>query len=64
MNQFGMRYRDLEGRIYEIPEYNMTIKIEEQLTEVLDPRMAQMHVLAHGRVQETGARVMTKIRYE
>lgn len=64
MNRGDTWFRDLVGRTYEIKELGMTVVIEKQLTEVEDPRMAQMHVLTHGRIQETGSEVLVKIRYE
>lgn len=64
MDQGHTWFRDLEGRIFNLKEINMSVKIEKQLTEVTDPRMAQRHVLTHARVQETGSSVMVKVRYE
>ncbi|RAK97939.1 uncharacterized protein BO80DRAFT_179776 [Aspergillus ibericus CBS 121593] len=52
----------LEGRVFDIE--GRKLKIEEQLSEVLDRRMGQRHVLAKARNIENKLPSLLKIRYQ
>ncbi|PWY74490.1 hypothetical protein BO94DRAFT_589172 [Aspergillus sclerotioniger CBS 115572] len=52
----------LEGRVFQID--GNRLEIEEQLSEVLDRRMGQRHVLAKARNTVTQKSCFIKIRYE
>lgn len=53
---------DWTGR--KVTLHGKTIEIEEQLTEVLDRRMAQRQVLTLARYVEEDRPIMLKIRYQ
>ncbi|PYI05176.1 hypothetical protein BO78DRAFT_346135 [Aspergillus sclerotiicarbonarius CBS 121057] len=52
----------LEGRVFDID--GRKLKIEEQLSEVLDPRFGQRHVLAKTRNIDNKRPSLLKIRYQ
>jgi hypothetical protein len=53
---------DLTNRVRTI--LGRPIRIEEQLAEVPDPRLAEIQVLTLARYMDTNQPIMLKIRYE